>query len=140
MLEAIAGIRSGGFDRARTLAMTEQARRNEARRQAASGLLGIGGTQQQAGAFDINQLLGSGGLQQAQAQTEADAMRANAMARQQAPLAQYQALAPFISMAPAGTYQTQTQFSPKPSALMAGLGTGLSAFGAIGNLLNPKTT
>ena len=67
-------------------------------------------------------------------------MRANAMARQQAPLAQYQALAPFISMAPAGTYQTQTQFSPKPSALMSGLGTGLSAFGAIGNLLNPKTT
>ena len=140
MLEAIAGIRSGGFDRARTLAMTEQARRNEARRQAASGLLGIGGTQMEAGKFDINQLLGSGGLQQAQAQTEADAMRANAMARQQAPLAQYQALAPFISMAPAGTYQTQTQFSPKPSALMSGLGTGLSAFGAIGNLLNPKTT
>jgi len=140
LLEAIAGIRSGGFDRSTSLAMTEQARRNEARRQAASGLLGIGGTQMEAGKFDINQLLGSGGLQQAQAQTEADAMRANAMARQQAPLAQYQALAPFISMAPAGTYQTQTQFSPKPSALMSGLGTGLSAFGAIGNLLNPKTT
>jgi len=79
-------------------------------------------------------------LQQTQAQTEADAIRANALARQQAPLAQYNALRPFIGMAPAGTYQTQTQFAPKPSALMSGLGTGLSAFGAIGNLLNPKTT
>ena len=140
MLEAIAGIRSGGFDRARTLAMTEQARMNEAKRQAASGLLGIGGIEQRGGAFDINQLLGSGGLQQTQSQAQADAIRANAMARQQAPLAQYQALAPLISMAPAGTYQTQTQYAPKPSPLQAGLGTGLSAFGAIGNLLNPKTT
>lgn len=140
MLEAIAGIRSGGFDRSRTLAMTEQARRNEARRQAASGLAGLGFEKQRAGQFDINQLLGSGGLQQTQSQAEIDAMRANAMAKQQAPLAQYQALAPFISMAPAGTYQTQTQYAPKPSATMSGLGTGLSAFGAIGNLLNPKTT
>ncbi len=140
MLEAIAGIRSGGFDRARTLAMTEQARMNQAKREAASGLLGIGGIEQRGGAFDINQLLGSGGLQQAQSQAEADAIRANAMARQQAPLAQYQSLAPFISMAPAGTYQTQTQYAPKPSAVQSGLGTGLSAFGAIGNLLNPKTT
>ena len=140
MLEAIAGIRSQGFDRSRTLAMTEQARMNEAKRQAASGLLGIGGVQQKGSAFDINQLLGSGGLQQAQSQAEADAIRANMMAKQQAPLAQYQALAPFISMAPAGTYQTQTQYAPKPSPLLAGLGTGLSAFGAIGNLLNPKTT
>jgi len=140
MLEAIAGIRSGGFDRARTLAMTEQARRNDARRRAASGLAGLGFEKQRAGQFDINQLLGSGSLQQTQAQTEADAIRANALARQQAPLAQYNALRPFIGMAPAGTYQTSTQFAPKPSALMSGLGTGLSAFGAIGNLLNPKTT
>ena len=140
LLEAIAGIRSGGLERATTLAMAEQARRNQARRQAASGIAGLGVEGQRAGAFDINQLLGSGGLQQTQAQMEADAMRANALARQQAPLAQYQALAPFISMAPAGTYQTSTQYAPSPSPLMSGLQTGLSAFGAIGNLLNPRTT
>ena len=140
LLEAIAGIRSGGFDRATTLAMTEQERRNAARRRAASGIAGLGLEGQRAGAFDISQLLGSGGLQQTQAQREADAMRANAMARQQAPLAQYQALRPFISMAPAGTYQTSTQYAPSPSPLMSGLQTGLSAFGAIGNLLNPRTT
>jgi len=36
-------------------------------------------------------------------------------------------------MAPAGRFQQQTQFTPPPSALQAGLGTGLAAFGALGN-------
>jgi hypothetical protein len=50
------------------------------------------------------------------------------------PLLQYQALQPFVSMAPAGQFQTTTQFAPRPSAMQTGIGTGLSAFGALGNL------
>ena len=94
--------------------------------------------QQQAGAFDINQLLGSGGMQQQLTQAQVDALRANQIQAQQAPLAQYQALAPFISMAPAGTFQTSTQFAPQPSALQTGLGVGLSALGGIGSFMNPQ--
>jgi hypothetical protein len=165
LMEAIAGIRSGGLDRARQFGMSEFERQQQARRQAASGLggfaanrfgadqtlggaytgfgsglAGLGGMQQQAGAFDINQLLGSGGMQQALAQQQAEAQRANLLQAQQAPLAQYQALAPFISMAPAGQFQTSTQFAPQPSALQTGLGVGLSALGGIGSFLNPRTT
>ena len=50
------------------------------------------------------------------------------------PLLQYQALAPFVSMAPAGQFQTTTQFAPPPSAMQSGLSTGLAAFGALGKL------
>ena len=140
LLEAVAGIRSSGFDRARTLAMTEQARRNAARRQAASGLLDLGGRTQQSTAFDIDQLLGSGGLQQTLAQRQAEAARQNAIARQMAPLQQFQSLAPFVSMAPAGTFQTTTQYGKQPSAMQTGLGVGLSALGSLGNFLNFGTT
>jgi hypothetical protein len=54
------------------------------------------------------------------------------------PLLQYQALAPFVSMAPSGTFQTDTQFVPAPSPMQAGLGAGLSAFGALGQLYGGK--
>jgi len=101
-----------------------------------SNLQNLGSARQQAGAFDVNQLMSSGALQQAQDQSVIDAQRRNQLQAQQAPLAQYQALAPFVSMAPAGTFQTRTQFAPKPSALQAGLATGLGAFGAIGNFMN----
>ena len=101
-----------------------------------SNLQNLGAARQQAGAFDVNQLLSSGALQQAQDQSVIDAQRRNQLQAQQAPLAQYQALAPFVSMAPAGTFQTRTQFTPRPSALQAGLATGLGAFGAIGNFMN----
>jgi hypothetical protein len=140
LLEAVAGIRSGGFDRATSLAMTEQERRNQARRQAASGLLDLGGKTQQSTAFDIDQLLGSGGLQQTLAQRQAEAARQNAIARQMAPLQQFQSLAPFVSMAPAGTFQTTTQYGKQPSAMQTGLGVGLSALGSLGNFLNFGTT
>ena len=101
-----------------------------------SNLQNLGAARQQAGAFDVNQLLSSGAVQQAQDQAVLDAQRRNQLQAQQAPLAQYQALAPFVSMAPAGQFTTQTQFSPRPSALQAGLSTGLGAFGAIGNFMN----
>ena len=106
-----------------------------------SNLQNLGAARQQAGAFDVNQLLSSGGMQQAQNQAVLDAQRANQLTAQAAPLAQYQALSPFISMAPQGSFQTSTQFTPKPSPMMAGINVGLGALGALGNMANqPRTS
>ena len=98
---------------------------------------GLGGQAQQAGLAGIGALLGSGGQQQQQQQRTLDALRQNALTAQQAPLAQYQSLLPFIQSVPQGTQQTQTTYAPQPSALQAGLATGLGAFGGIGNYMNP---
>ena len=104
-------------------------------------LQNLGTATQQAGAFDVSQLFGSGGMQQAQNQAMLDAQRANQLTAQAAPLAQYQALSPFIQMVPKGSFQTSTQFAPRPSPMMAGIGVGLSSLGALGNLANqPRYT
>ena len=105
-----------------------------------SNLQNLGAARQQAGAFDVNQLLSSGGMQQAQNQAVLDAQRANQLTAQAAPLAQYQALSPFISMAPQGSFQTSTTFAPKPSPTMAGINVGLGALGALGNMANQPRT
>jgi len=95
------------------------------------------GTQAQAArAADVSQLYGIGQQQQALEQQRLDAERRNQLQAQQAPLAQYQSLMPFVGMMPAGRQQTTTAFTPPPSALQAGLSTGLGAFGAIGNFMN----
>ena len=96
-------------------------------------LTGLGQQAQQATAADVAQLSGIGAQQQQQRQRELDAQRAGLLQAQQAPLAQYQALMPFVQMAPAGFSTTQTSFTPTPSALQAGLGAGLSTLGALGN-------
>ena len=96
-------------------------------------LTGLGTQAQQATAADVAQLGGIGAQQQQQRQRELDAQRAGLLQAQQAPLAQYQALMPFVQMAPAGFSTTQTSFTPTPSALQAGLGAGLSTLGALGN-------
>jgi len=101
-----------------------------------SNLQGLGQQAQGAAGTDIGNLYNMGQGQQAQYQAQLDAARRNALTAQQAPLAQYQALAPFINMAPTGTFNTQTTFGQRPSALQAGLNTGLGAFGAIGNFMN----
>jgi hypothetical protein len=108
--------------------------------QAALGtqLQGLGTQAQQASMAGINQLAGFGAQQQGLQQQILDAQRRNQLQAQQAPLLQYQALQPFVSMAPAGQQMTTTQFSPPPSPLQAGLTVGLGAFGALGNLLNPQ--
>ena len=98
---------------------------------------GLGGQAQRAGLTGINTLTGFGGQQQQLMQQILDAQRQNAMMRQQAPLSQYQSLLPFIQAVPQGQQQTRTQFTPPPSPLQAGLATGLGAFGAIGNYMNP---
>jgi len=100
---------------------------------------GLGGQAQQAGLSNIGLLSGMGAQQQALQQQILNAQRANALQAQQAPLNQFSALLPFIGTATqtAGTQQTQQQFTPPPSPLQAGLATGLGAFGAFGNFLNP---
>lgn len=104
-----------------------------------SFMSGLGGQAQQAGMQDVAGLQGIGGMTQQQRQRQLDAQRAGLLQAQQAPLAQYQALMPFVSMAPAGQTQFQTQFAPDPSALQAGVGTGLSTLGALGNFFNPSS-
>tara|TARA_R110002012_G_scaffold25896_3_gene85100 strand:+ start:241 stop:3135 length:2895 start_codon:yes stop_codon:yes gene_type:complete len=99
-----------------------------------SSLQGLGAQAAGASASDIAALYGMGTQQQGQAQRMLDAQRRNLQQRQMTPLLQYQALQPFVSMAPSGTFQTTTDFVPPPSPLQAGLGVGLSTFGALGNL------
>ena len=99
-----------------------------------TGLQGLGAQAAGASASDIAALYGMGAQQQGQTQQMLDAQRRNLQQRQMTPLLQYQALAPFVSMAPAGQFQTTTQFAPRPSAMQTGIGTGLAAFGALGNL------
>jgi hypothetical protein len=101
-------------------------------------LSGLGGQAQQAAQQDVASLQGIGGQAQQQRQRELDAQRAGLLQAQQAPLAQYQALMPFVNMSPTGQTNVQTQYTPPPSAIQAGLGTGLAALGAIGNFNNPN--
>ena len=100
-------------------------------------MAGLGDQAQQAGRADAAGLMGIGGMTQELRQRELDAQRAGLLEARAAPLAQYQALMPFVNMVPKGQTQFQTQFTPPPNAMQAGLGTGLSAFGAIGNYYNP---
>ena len=104
-----------------------------------SFLSGLGQQAQQAGAQDVASLQGIGGMAQQQRQRELDAQRAGLLQAQQAPLAQYQALMPFVSMAPTGVTQFDTTFTPRPDPLQAGLGVGLSTLGAMGSYFNPTT-
>ena len=117
----------------------QRAAAGQAMQQASQGfggfLTGLGAQAQQATAADVAQLGGIGAQQQQQRQAELDAQRAGLLQAQQAPLAQYQALMPFVQMAPAGFTTTQTNFTPTPSALQAGLATGLGAFGTVGNFM-----
>lgn len=156
LAEAIGGIRSLGYQQAQSTGLSEFARQQAARRNLASGLAGIGAARQ-AGQFglasaltglgtqtagarlgDISMLSNIGLSQQQLAQQQLDAQRRNLLTAQQAPLAQFSALRPFVSMAPQGQFQTQTTFTPPPSPLQAGLATGLGAFGAFGNFFNQR--
>jgi hypothetical protein len=128
--QALAGALTGLGGMESQLAQREQA----AQFGLGSALQGLGAQAQGAQATDIAQLYGMGTQQQALSQAQLDAQRRNQIQAQQAPLAQYQALAPFVSMAPAGQFQTVTDFAPPPSPMQVGIGTGLSTLGALGNL------
>ena len=120
----------------------QQAAGGQALGQAQTGyggfLSGLGSQAQQAGAQDVAAMQGIGSMTQQNRQQQLDAQRAGLLQAQQAPLAQYQALMPFVNMAPAGQTQFQTNFGPAPSATQAGIGTGLATIGALGNYYNPS--
>ena len=101
---------------------------------------GIGEQAQRAGATDVASLSGIGGMAQDLRQRELDAKRADLVQAQRAPLAQFQALQPFVGMVPAGTQAFTTNFSSMPSATQIGAGTGLASLGAFGNYMNPTAT
>jgi hypothetical protein len=67
-----------------------------------------------------------------------DAQRAAMQQAQMAPLNQYNAMMPFVNMGvgAGGTTQISTAYTPPPSALQAGLATGLGALGAAGAYMN----
>jgi hypothetical protein len=136
--EALGSLRARGFSEAQRAGMGEFARQTAAQRAGASGLASLGAQAAGASLSDIGALYGMGTQQQTQAQRMLDAQRRNLQQRQMTPLLQYQALQPFVSMAPAGQFQTITDFAPRPSAMMTGIGTGLSAFGSLGNLYGGK--
>jgi hypothetical protein len=96
-------------------------------------LRGLGAQAQQAGAADVGSLMGIGGLQRGLREEQLTAQRRDLEQARMAPLAQYQALTPFVSLAPSGQTQFTTSFGMPPSALQAGLGVGLSTLGALGN-------
>jgi hypothetical protein len=137
-LAGLAGQRLGAQQQlGQTLAGLGQAQQ-QAQFGAGQALAGLGGQAQAAQQADISQLLGVGAQQQQQQQAILDAQRRAALQAQQAPLAQYQSLLPFVQQVPAGQQQVTTTFAPPPSPLQAGLMTGLAGLGALGQFLNPQ--
>ena len=103
-------------------------------------LSGLGQQAQQAQQTGIQALGSAGAMQQQQQQAILDAQRQAAMQAQAAPLAQYQALQPFMGMIPSGLgTRIETQFTQAPSALQTGIGTGLATLGALGSLFGGLT-
>lgn len=135
-LASLAGQRLGAQQQlGQTLAGLGQAQQ-QAQFGAGQAIAGLGGQAQAAQQADISQLLGVGAQQQQQQQAILDAQRRAALQAQQAPLAQYQSLLPFVQAVPAGQQQLTTTFAPPPSPLQAGLGVGLAGLGALGQFLN----
>jgi hypothetical protein len=101
--------------------------------------VGLGGQMQAANQADIAALSGIGALQQGYQQNILDAQRQMLQQAQMAPLMQYQALMPFVSMAgqQTGPSGIRTDFTPGANPLQAALGVGLSTAGALGNYMNP---
>ena len=99
---------------------------------------GLGNANDAAGQRQMNNLMGFGSAQQQLQQQQYDAQRAGMLQAQQAPMNQYNALMPFVGMGVGAGGQTQigTTYTPRPSALQAGLATGLGALGAAGTYLN----
>ena len=130
--QALAGARSGLAGLQQQMAAQQQA----AQFGAGQALAGLGTQAQMAQQADISQLLGVGAQQQQQQQAVLDAQRRAALQAQQAPLAQYQSLLPFVQAVPAGQQQVTTTFAPPPSPLQAGLTTGFAGLGALGQFFN----
>lgn len=106
----------------------------------AQGLASLGQTAQTAGIQNVNLLSGLGAQQQANQQAMLDAQYQAQLQAQQAPLAQFSALLPFVTAAgnQTGPGQTQTIFQPAPNPLQAALAAGTGAFGAFGQFQNQQ--
>ena len=104
----------------------------------AGQLTGMGDMRYNAGQQDINSLLGIGASQQGLTQRDLDAQRLNAMTADRAGMEQFNYLTPYFSNVTqmSGPSNMTTSYMPRPSALQAGLATGLSTFGAMGNYFN----
>jgi len=76
-----------------------------------------------------------GAMQQGNQQQQFNAQQAAMQQAQMAPLNQYNAMMPFVGMGvgAGGGTRISTAYTPPPSAINAGLGTGLAALGAVGN-------
>ncbi len=106
----------------------------------AQGLASLGQTAQTAGIQNVNLLSTLGAQQQAQQQAMLDAQYQAQLQAQQAPLAQFSAVLPFITAAGQQTRpgQIQTVFQPAPNPLQAALAAGTGAFGAFGQFQNQQ--
>lgn len=130
-LNAVAGIRSNGFNTAAGLAQQDANRdlSGAGLRANASGLLGQLGYQQQQMAMNgQNALLQTGGLQQGNQQAGLDAAFQEFMRQQQYPLQGQQLINQSLGMLPQGMNSSTT--SPKPDntgGLLSGIGSIASA-------------
>ena len=154
--QSIGQLRSSGYNQAMSNSLGRFGSEQAARMGGAQGLsgafgqaygantgyggqmLGLGNAQAGSYQQDINSLLGIGGQQQNQYQNQLNAMRANQQAYDQAGMNQFNAIMPFMTFAgqqSGGPSTMTTAYSPMPSALQAGLATGLGTLGAVGGFL-----
>jgi|TARA_R100000149_G_C5879287_1_gene143750 hypothetical protein len=92
------------------------------------GQAALGESAQGAQQRDINTLLGLGGLEQGQAQTELDAARATALEQQYEPYQRIGFMSDVFRGVPTGQMATTTATAPDPSMFsqLAGLGLGIA--------------
>ena len=111
----------------------------QARQLQAAGILGGVGAQQlglgqfaQAGLQgDINQLLGIGGMQQAQNQAQLDVARQNILEAQREPFGRIQFASDILRGVPSGQQVFTTQPSPSPLSQLLGAGVSLAGIGSL---------
>jgi len=98
-------------------------------------LQGLGNANQAANQQQMGNLMNYGAMQQGNQQQQFNAQQAAMQQAQMAPLNQYNAMMPFVGMGvgAGGGTRISTAYTPPPSAINAGLGTGLAALGAVGN-------
>ena len=129
-----AGLRAQAFESAQDRAQ----KASELFTKAGIATAGLGEAQQGAQLRDINLLSGLGGQEQAQAQSELDALRATSTQRQFEPYQRLSFMSDIFRGVPSQQTTLTTKTAPDPSRLsqIAGIGTGIaglvSAFGGGG--------
>ena len=93
--------------------------------------LGLGQFAQQAGVTDVNQLLGLGGMQQAQEQAQMDVARQNILEAQREPFGRIQFASDILRGVPSGQSTFITQPSPSPLSQLLGAGVSLAGISSL---------